>query len=208
MLTKKLGKTRWTLILVAVVLVFSAYMRVNIPRQTYEGADDYSYNKFALDMLDGKPFGGTYYWPPGMSLFLYAAYSLFGLDIKWLLILIGFLDSVLVYFIAKALSKDIRVAWLSFFISLLDVDLMYFSTQLYSENVYNLFFLTAVYCIIKSSNSKSLRYPALAGACIGLCTYQKVYTVGLIPIAFAHWWVNRKKQVKFFSRKNTILSKQ
>ena len=70
------------LILLVVLVIFSVYLRLQIPQSLVEGQDDEVYHSFALRMVAGESFPGGYYWPSGMTLFLYGLYSLFGLNIK------------------------------------------------------------------------------------------------------------------------------
>jgi len=177
-------------VVIAVLVVVSFHHRLGIQQTLLPIHDDYTYDTHAKAMLLGEPYPGRYYWPPGMSFFLHATYSLFGTDIKPLLVLISLLGSALVYLIAKELTGSEIAAATALIFSLIDPDISFYSAQLYSENIYIFLTLAVIYATLKMTKNPSIKYPLIAGLCVGLGLYQKVYTLGLVACVFIHLMLN------------------
>jgi len=187
---KKRSKSKYLQFLIlGIITLVSTYLRLNTQQYIVEGSDDWVYHQSALNYLSGQPIQ-DYYRPQGMSIFLYINYLLFGTNMKFILILIGILSSVLIYLIAAEITGNKFIAATAFAISLFDPDLVFYSVQLYSENVYTFLVLLAVYFTLKAGRKWSLKYPVLIGICIGLGLYQKVYTIGLLPAMLLYLGLN------------------
>ena len=190
---------RIQLIVLGVLVLLSVYLRLSIPQSLVEDQDDFVYHSFAEAMVAGESFPGGYYWPSGMTLFLYGLYSLFGVNIKIILIGISILSSILLYFIAWELFKNKTISVVAFILSLFDMDMSHYSVQLFSEGVYTFLILLIVYCSIRLVKKPSIKYSLVIGVCVGLAMYQKVFTVGLVVIVPLYLLVNslRKQEGKF-----------
>ena len=83
-------KRRLPFILSAVVLLVSFGLNARVaadPRNDYQSADERSYGKLAVDLVDNHHYGGAstkmrepLHWPPGAPMLFAAGYKLFGSD--------------------------------------------------------------------------------------------------------------------------------
>jgi 4-amino-4-deoxy-L-arabinose transferase-like glycosyltransferase len=155
-------------------------------------SDHAHYDAFARQMLMGRGYGPTAYYPPGMSFWLLMVYTLFGYSLTAALLvnaLVGGLFTWLTYAVARHLLA-VPAARLAALMTAVFPSLVLYATTVGYDVLLGCALLTAVLLFVRRrpAGTQPWPYVAAVGATLGVATFLKPIGL-LLPFLFglAYW---------------------
>ncbi|MEW6608460.1 MAG: glycosyltransferase family 39 protein [bacterium] len=161
------------------------------------GTDMGMYDKAALEILNGNPIKGPFYYNPLYYYFLALNYYLFGhnlFTIRLIQVLLGIIAGLVTYFIAKTIFNK-KVAIISLLLYALCGYLIYYEGVLLSISLTTFLCVTSVWFFLQARERKSNKRFIIGGMLLGLATLSQPNTILFLPFVLLWILLELKEEV-------------
>ncbi|MEW6095337.1 MAG: glycosyltransferase family 39 protein [bacterium] len=161
------------------------------------GTDMGMYDKAAMEILNGNPIKGPFYYNPLYYYFLALNYYLFGhnlFTIRLIQALLGIVTGLVTYLIAKKIFNE-KVAIISLLLYALCGYLIYYEGVLLSISLTTFLCVTAVWFFLQARERKSNKRFITGGILLGLAALSQPNTILLLPFVLLWILLELKEEV-------------
>jgi len=188
------------LLLAFVLRLIYLFQMQNNDREFYSpnpGTDMGMYDKAAMEILNGNPIKGPFYYNPLYYYFLALNYYLFGHNlfmIRLIQALLGIITGLVTYLIAKKIFNE-KIAIISLLLYALCGYLIYYEGVLLSISLTTFLCVLAIWVFLKTRGKKSNKGFIIGGILLGLASLSQPNTIFLLPFVFLWILIELKEEL-------------
>jgi 4-amino-4-deoxy-L-arabinose transferase-like glycosyltransferase len=188
MIRNKISQTQWLILIFCLGFILRLFFVLDSRNPTIK--DGASYEAIAMSLINGKGYTldgqhPTSQVPPLYPFFLASVYIIFGHNFKAALILqavMGTITCLLLFYLAKEIFKDIKVAVICGIICAIYYYFIKEGQLLWTETIFMFLVVLSVLCYIKMINHRSLLYAIGTGFFLAASALTKPVSLFLLVV--------------------------